>query len=83
MQIQHKLTQTKQISAAIINRENMFNTSKGGMINNILNRSTMRITLDHVIEDGEYYSDPEEIKMIAVTKAKKWTRKKIYTINII
>ena len=54
----------------------MFNTSKGGMINNILNRFITQITLDHVIKDGEYYSDPEEIKIIAVTKAKKWTRKR-------
>jgi len=41
------------------------------MIKSILEQQNNHITLDHIIDDQEYYSDPEDIKEIVNKTVKK------------
>ena len=68
--MQTKADQAKQITEAIIKREKAFESEKGNMIKNILEKQQDRIILDHAIENGEYFDNPEDIKQIVVNKAK-------------
>jgi len=82
MQYHEKREQAKQITENILKREQNFESNKGSMIKSILERQNNHITLDHVIDNQEYYSDPDEVKNIINEKAKKWTRKRTFaTIN--
>ena len=74
--LQTKTEQAKQITEAIIRREKAFESEKGNMIKNILKKQQNKIILDHIIENGEYFDDPNDIKNIVVDKAKIWTRKR-------
>ena len=49
------------------------------MIKNILEKQQDKIMLDHIIENGEYFNDPVDVKKIAVDKARIWTRKRNMT----
>ena len=77
--LQTKTEQAKQITEAIIKREKAFETEKGNMIKNILEKQQDKIMLDHVIKNGEYFNDPVDVKKIAVDKARIWTRKRNMT----
>ncbi|KAG9294821.1 hypothetical protein G9A89_008513 [Geosiphon pyriformis] len=46
------------------------------MIKSIINRKRQRIVLDHVIEEGEFHDDSDEIKKLVNKKAQGWTRTK-------
>ena len=70
LKLQTKTDQARQITEAILKRENAFESEKGNMIKNILEKQQDRITLDHAIENGEYFDEPDDIKQIVVNKAK-------------
>ncbi|KAG9294454.1 hypothetical protein G9A89_001959 [Geosiphon pyriformis] len=64
-----RLQQQRQIVDNIIKRQQNFELNKGTMIKSILNRKRQRIVLDHVIEKGEFYDNPDEIKKLVNKKA--------------
>ncbi|KAG9300843.1 hypothetical protein G9A89_004473 [Geosiphon pyriformis] len=73
-----RLQQQRQIVNNIIKRQQNFELSKESMIKSILNRKRQRIVLDHVIEEGKFHDDPDEIKKLINKKAQRWTRTRIF-----
>ncbi|KAG9297667.1 hypothetical protein G9A89_011182 [Geosiphon pyriformis] len=69
--------QQRQIVDNIIKRQQNFNLNKGAIIKSILNRKKQRIVLNHVIEEGEFYDNPNEIKKLDMKKAYDLVRWKL------
>ncbi|KAG9305996.1 hypothetical protein G9A89_009320 [Geosiphon pyriformis] len=72
-----RLQQQRQIVDNIIKRQQNFELNKEAMIKSILNRKKQRIVLDHVIKEGKFHDDSDEIKKLVNKKAQDWTRTRI------
>ncbi|KAG9288334.1 hypothetical protein G9A89_021365 [Geosiphon pyriformis] len=77
-----KLQQQRQIVDNIIKRQQNFDLNKRAIIKSILNKKRQRIVLDHVIEEGKFHDDPDEIKKLVNKKAQGWTRTRILEPNL-
>ena len=61
----------KRIMQAITQREDNFKENKGKMLKSALNRHRQAIDTTNIIYQGDFLDDPEEVKAIIRTSAKK------------
>ncbi|KAG9301602.1 hypothetical protein G9A89_016672 [Geosiphon pyriformis] len=64
-----RLQQQKQIVNNIIKKQQNFELNKEAIIKSILNRKRQKIVLDHVIEEGKFHNDSDDIKKLVNKKA--------------
>lgn len=61
--------QHKAIMSAIKHREDNFRDDKGKMLSSALNRDFKRINTSNIIHEGDFISEPSEVKAIINSRA--------------